>query len=576
MKNIKKTSFFISLLLLPLFVVGCDLESHYKYEGSGSRDIQYTYIPGSPTYQYTYTYTYTQPPVTVTSISQPSVQYTNPNVNTSYRYLAPVKIFDSFKDGFIPATPLHFTLQEYYPSSFIVDSNMNIIQEGTNRFYGHAYSLYMYDADGDGFRDFCMGDVDNVNGSYNEYLSIYSYFYEKELYYLYENNQLNAANFRFLLSGSNLYAYESEYDFNGNERIKDYGLFAYSTSRGGTYLQWNTYPNHEITSIDAGFELATDLSRNYRYHAFADNEHTVRVDDVTMYCLDIRLSGNTVTEKSFKDYVHILNRYRYGGVNIAFYDIKNSRLNLFLTFDSSAEYEELDIMVNGDVEHFVFTIQEGENADTLVSLSGFSNIIDIVSSYVSKVTYSLEDTTVLNKPLRQVNTWTNSESLNKMCDLLKDNAYAVQDSVVTGASQMMYSQLSFYLLDRKEPATVFSFYNSQFFYVDGTYYALAKPLKLTNFGNIDNTCYGFAHSSADVTVTIYSTKVSAVTSSFDGLFSILFVKERNTKYTTSDANYRFYFNQNFYIINGITFIDQSAENVYTIISDDDFSFLFNN
>ena len=248
---------------------------------------------------------------------------------------------------------------------------MNIIQEGTNRFYGHAYSLYMYDADGDGFRDFCMGDVDNVNGSYNEYLSIYSYFYEKELYYLYENNQLNAANFRFLLSGSNLYAYESEYDFNGNERIKDYGLFAYSTSRGGTYLQWNTYPNHEITSIDAGFELATDLSRNYRYHAFADNEHTVRVDDVTMYCLDIRLSGNTVTEKSFKDYVHILNRYRYGGVNIAFYDIKNSRLNLFLTFDSSAEYEELDIMVNGDVEHFVFTIQEGENADTLVSLSGF-------------------------------------------------------------------------------------------------------------------------------------------------------------------------------------------------------------
>ena len=576
MKNIKKTSFFISLLLLPLFVVGCDLESHYKYEGSGSRDIQYTYIPGSPTYQYTYTYTYTQPPVTVTSISQPSVQYTNPNVNTSYRYLAPVKIFDSFKDGFIPATPLRFTLQEYYPSSFIVDSNMNIIQEGTNRFYGHAYSLYMYDADGDGFRDFCMGDFDNVDGSYNEYLSIYSYFYEKELYYLYENNQLNAANFRFLLSGSDLFAYESEYDLNGNERIKDYGRFAYSTSRGGTYLQWNTYPNHEITSISAGFELATDLSRNYRYHAFADNEHTVRVDDVTMYCLDVSFSGSRVTEQSLKDYVHILNRYRNGGVNIAFYDIKNNRLNLFLTFDSSAEYEELDIMVNGDVEHFVFTIQEGENADTLASLSGYSNIIDTVSSYVSKVTYSIEDTTVLNQSLRQVTTWTNSESLNKMCDLLKDNAYAVQNSVVTGASQMMYSQLSFYLFNSMQRAAVFNFYNHQFFYVDGTYYALAKPLKTTNFGNIDNTCYGFAHSIGDTAVTIYSTKDSAIASMFSGLFSIFFVKERNTTYTTSDANYRFYFNQNFYIINGTTFIDQSAENVYTIISDDDFSFLFNN
>ena len=195
---------------------------------------------------------------------------------------------------------------------------------------------------------------------------------------------------------------------------------------------------------------------------------------------------------------------------------------------------------------------------------------------MSKVTYSIEDTTVLNQSLRQVTTWTNSESLNKMCDLLKDNAYAVQNSVVTGASQMMYSQLSFYLFNSMQRAAVFNFYNHQFFYVDGTYYALAKPLKTTNFGNIDNTCYGFAHSIGDTAVTIYSTKDSAIASMFSGLFSIFFVKERNTTYTTSDANYRFYFNQNFYIINGTTFIDQSAENVYTIISDDDFSFLFNN
>ena len=193
MKKIKKLSLFIGLLTIPFLAMACETENHYKYEGDGAPRTQYVTIPSG----------YTLAPIDSSTSSQIT---STPSLNNPPLYTYPAfKVFDSFETGTIPSDPITFQLDEYYPSRFVIDNHLDVIQLGNNRFIGNALSLYMVDVDGDGYRDFCMGAVKDENGLANEYISVYSYKKGRNLYYLSERNLINTANYRFSLENNFLY-----------------------------------------------------------------------------------------------------------------------------------------------------------------------------------------------------------------------------------------------------------------------------------------------------------------------------------------------------------------------------------
>ncbi len=284
MKNIKKASLYISLLILPSILSGCGTVEHVYYRSSSK-----------------------------STSKVPSVSLSLPPEQVSYNMESFFASNDSSVD--IP-------LEEFGP-----DTNLRIERSSrsseslviTGEVYNYDFrldvlrlvSLYLYDANEDGYRDLCITSNNRQGNS----IFIYDLKKEGEIFYLepIRRSDNSVDSYSFSLDGSNmLYA---ECSSIVNSRLNsEYGVVSYS-SNYGVYVDWKNYLNVSgfmltirgsdgaaiISSVvrSTVANVSTTLSRRKSYSFFIKPLEDVDAGEEYMH-FAYRNSGVTFNPTTFK------------------------------------------------------------------------------------------------------------------------------------------------------------------------------------------------------------------------------------------------------------------------------------
>ena len=227
MKNIKKLSLLIVAMASTL-LSGCE------NSGSNSKDITH-----NPCYDYTERTAYSclEPDFSTNSSSSivPFSFEDNGKACRIYKY----EINGYVEEGtsfVLNDHRLTYRLTNTKDGGVISTSYSSIVPY---RFSDPLMSLYAYDVNEDGFRDFCMCFYNGMG----RYITIYDFKNEKEIFYLDETASFTHGNYNLVLETNDVDSSLSVYRNDDNDKpynTTESGEFHYSESRG-VYLIWNNY-----------------------------------------------------------------------------------------------------------------------------------------------------------------------------------------------------------------------------------------------------------------------------------------------------------------------------------------------
>ena len=228
MKNIKKLSLLI-VTIASMLLSGCE------NSGSNSKDITH-----KPCYDYTERTAYSclEPDFSTNSSSSivPFSFEDNGKACCIYKY----EINGYVEEG------TSFVLNDHHPRTYHLTNIKDGVLISTNyssvvpyRSSDPLMSLYAYDVNEDGFRDFCMCFYNGMG----RYITIYDFKNEKEIFYLDETASFTHGNYNLVLETNEVDSSLSVYRNDDNDKpynTTESGEFHYSEAKG-VYLIWNNY-----------------------------------------------------------------------------------------------------------------------------------------------------------------------------------------------------------------------------------------------------------------------------------------------------------------------------------------------
>ena len=563
MKKIKKLSLFITLLAVPFLTVACDMESHYKYEGSGEHSISYIYtsVPGT-----------TKIPTTtssVTPISTYSFVETNPIIDPTLKNLAPQKIFDCYNDGYRLTSPIYFDAYEYTPSSFVVDTDLNIIQEGTNYYFGKALALYLYDADKDGYRDLCMGYTEGENGETNDYVSIFSLVKNKEIYHLSEAGILNRGDYHFYADFAverKLYLHKDILNSSFEQETLDIGEVKYYSSTGVS-IEWLT-TTYTGPMTSGGIRTGNGNTVSYQQ----ENTSTLPVDNYQVNFHDVfvlRLGANSNSTVPASERYSICYRTKERFINKVYCRGDITNLELYISFNGLSNPDsncDIEVRIGVVTHRYKFSFNDS-TAPTSVSKLVFGATIlpSTLRMYTEYITCTHE-----NYPLRDIYKW---EDQTTMLDLSYISIYdAFPISSTYYPTDTNKEVVCFHLEGLNEYD--FTLEDKQFINLFGKLYILFQPFDFMERMNTAEHYLGFT-TMTDI-IARSTTNPSELTE-IDNASEIYFREFDNAGYYTKDnaTHVITISSYTFYVINNGVLLSGDEQIIYRVISgSEDFSILY--
>ena len=563
MKKIKKLSLFITLLSIPFLAVACESESHYKYEGNGD-----------PSYSYSYTYTvpsgFTLTPINSNSTGySPSISYptTNPLVNEDMNNLYPEKIFDCYNDGYRLTQPIYFRAKEYTPSNFIVDTEMNIIQQGTNYYFGKAYALYLYDADKDGYRDFCIGYTEGDEGSTNDFVSILSLTKQDEIFHLSEAGLLNRGDYHFYADFSNdtrLYLNKDVLNSSLEKETIEKAVFGYSNANGISVAWSQTIPGSgggHWGPVYTGTGTFVTPSHN------SDNSITTyNVNARELYILNFGISGTL--SKPAHEYFSVTYRTSDRFVKSVYYREQGNEIYLYLTFnDIPSKDSSYDIEVRNGVSchRYKFVVDASQLPITVSrAVLGTTLTYTTIANYINSIEYSHEI-----YPFRDIYEWKTQGDILPRCMIYNLYAYELKASNYPST----FDRENISLDIGSVTGFSYSLDNKQFIQIGSSYYILSQPFDFLSFDSNAIPHLGFTTQTDIIARSIANPSVAI---ELENAYDIRFNKYKNNQYKKIHATYTITIGDDtFYVMNNTSFIDENEEYMYrTPIPGEDFSILF--
>ena len=553
MKKIKRISLFIGLLTLPFLAVACESENHYKYEGNGD---------------HSYIYTYTMPDgytIPATGYSSYSFSQTNPIVNYNIINLPPMKVFDCYNDGYRLTTPITFLANEYTPNTFIVDTEMNVIQKETNYYFGKAHALYLYDADGDGYRDFCMGFTQGEGTNTNDAVSIFSLARNKEIYHLSEAGILNNGDYHFFgdfAHSSTLYVHKDAMNAALERTTVDEGRLSINAYAEVTIdwqtvsFQGNLSTGPVRTGQDAFVSPTTNVNSIREYNVSRSNT----------YVLD--LSTTSEITNPIHEYFSISHRTSNHFVKGLYYTESGKHLYLYVVFDPKYEVEaeyDIEVRIGRVSAYYKFNVDSSTTPMTLSRVAfGATYSPSYLVSYLSSVQYTHE-----KYPFRDIYEWNERSDLTKFCNLCQYGMYPLANRYYPSspdAEEIKFTGTVF-------GSVGFKLDDKQFINYMGYYYVLEQPFDFLERESSATKWLGFT-SMTDIIARKVSNPSTMI--EIDDADDIRFQRvDNSSNYRKQDANFTITIGEDtFYIIDNRLFIDESEENLYYIVTVEDFSVLF--
>ena len=554
MKKIKRLSLFIGLLTVPFLAVACESENHYKYDGNGEHSYVYTYTMPSG---------YTMP---TSDRSSYSFSQTNPIVNNNVKNLPPMKVFDCYNDGYRLTSPIIFSANEYTPNTFIVDTEMNIIQKETNYYFGKAYALYLYDADLDGYRDFCMGFSEGEGTNTNDVVCIFSPARNKEIYYLSETGLLNNGDYHFygdFAYSSTLYLHKDTINAAFERTTLDEGRLSINAYDEVTIVWQNV-------SLPANLSTGTMRTGQDTFVSPVSNMNSVHeynVNRSNVYVVDLGTTSNIV--RPIHEYFSISHRSSNHFVKSLYYTESGKHLYLYLAFDQKNEVEaeyDIEIRIGKVSTYYKFNVDSSTIPITLSRVAfGATYTPSYLVSYLSSVQYSHE-----NYPFRDIYEWNERSDLTKFCNLCLYGMYPLANKYYPSspdAEEIKFNGAVFGTIGLKLD-------DKQFISYMGYYYVLEQPFDFLERESSATKWLGFT-SMTDIIARKISNPSTMI--EIENASDIRFQRVDNaSNYRKQDANFSITIGENtFYVIDNRFFIDESEENLYYIVTYEDLSILFN-
>ena len=476
------------------------------------------------------------------------------NINANIK---PFKVYDVYLDDAIP-DPYSFVLEEFEDQTFYLGENMRITNETYGTIIDYSSAVYVFDANNDGYRDFCTVRSDG-SGVIYWYVTIYDLHNQKEIFKHWERLRYS---YFLLLKENDLYVKQVN-DYYTDETINE-GKVSFDKSKG-VYISWNK--NYDISDFDVQITYANPEHTHLTIKKEKDISYVI-VDGVSQYFFDIDIHTNA---NYGEDYLPVsfampANRFSISKVS------KTNSLQryCFLFTDNSGPECTVHINVSNITKTFVFSIRSGPTYLTLGDVFSWSKEVTLESITMLEYEYELTFSAFLARS-RHIYRAYDQSAFSKALSFFNQVAFEVSPDdfdFLTNEFQT-YRKYRFYLGEQMYSYQAIS----TFVESNGKWYKLRSILE----PSISEKDSFYAFPSSLKETLIYNSDSTETGQSIDYLSDLLFTENSTHNKSVDDAQYYFVVNNiKFCILSPKEFLssDNNYRYLYTIVSDKDFSSLF--
>ena len=545
--------FFISLAAIALS--SCETTYSFHYENSGSPNYSYIYSFGSTSFPYSFSYSNPTPSVS-TSAFYPNVRAIQDNKAT--------RLYDYILDGHT-SEYFGFILQSYGQKPFFVSDNR--VYDYDSAFIGQGDAAYVYDITGDGYADFFFVDkyYSSETGSTRYGVTVFDYVHSL---YIYEAIEPDRFDYVLNLSDNNLY-------LNRNKT----GQYADSTF-GRASMRY-TFTNKIEVTWEKRFNITQfNYSIKYGRNGFTDspssaginsNNAVVYADNNSMYVIDIKFSdlGSQASLPDDESYeydggiVSLLYSHNYANSFFVNYLGKTSdSYRYYFYFYNTSGTFNLDVSLGGVVKTITFSVGTPGTTTTLYSV--FQTAVAGTSTVIRTADYFVRDSNMLRYDMMYSYDLSSSYKSNLTSYLRNTIVYKIDPSFFSIVDDTDYCR-GFRIKTNSNKEVTFNCFDDRILVCGSDYYLVRDVIDRSYFGGASSICFDYSLGN----VSFVALRNGYHNYSRDSLSDLRMNLRTNnyTNYSIADAVYVFTLpHMTYYLIDSMTFIDESCSRVYTITS----------
>ena len=477
----------------------------------------------------------------------------------------------------------NFRLEEFN-ATFNISRTKTITQEGGSFKLKNANAVYIYDANGDGYRDICVGKTID-NDIYLDYVYIYDLKNDKNIFYAIDSMPDAANDYHFRMKKDQLLLVKEKCDRSAYATDTYSQGYVKYNAKNEVYIKWDNM--YQLESCDVSLTCLDDSAPSLDIKEEGDVK-VVTARTNSIYCFetaykttnsqitDVYYFGSHVfsliNKNGFDNYLKLFSRQT---------DVDNQRVYFYFTDKVTADYE---LQMSGTSIKYRFVV-ENENNKTLSHLIKGENSL-------SKINYEENSLDYNNQydGRRYINEDFKLDSLKSMLDF---KVCEVKSAVITYEHTKLYGRITYVFESGYSPyidvyqggmgySPYLDVYKGCYFKYENKWYALVGDFDYKGTSNTYSDQVGFAVGYTELEI---KDRLTGNTTTFKDANLI-----RLEYYVSDDKqminfNYRYSFvilDKTIYIYDAKTaYTLFSAANglirahQYTITSDYDFSSLLN-
>lgn len=453
-----------------------------------------------------------------------------------------------------------FTLDEF-DETFMVSALRVLGKRGLVGSNGCCLSLYIYDVNHDGYRDFCQ-TISIGSGIITKYVSIYDY---RNNEIIYELNERMRYDYSFYLEQDN-YLGVKMIDYSHQDTVNTGKIQFYDST--GPFVSWkNIYKiNGYNVSLNYAAPFGTYLN-NHMQHVDQHDVYTFNVDSYSIFHLKVTLdiSNSDVDIPTSCPGSIKYNGDKFTMKKLTLADANKGEYHFEVYFPLEEKIYEIAMNISGYEKTIRFNVKNSEASIKRVkNLFNWSNLLN--KDNVKRIRSDF-DMVYERSDFRQIHLYSDERDIVKGLELFDYLVYEVDPNYYPPSG---INYIYDYYFETENETYSFRI-TYQMIVIDGRYYKLRDSLNFVTSGDIAN-CYGFSLQYEQVEM--INVNDEAIAKTINNAQDIEFKKEINSgEYNSKDASYRFTVGgYTYYVIDSKTFTDDRY--YYSIISDRDFSSLF--
>ena len=471
--------------------------------------------------------------------------------------LKPFKVYDVYLDDAAP-DPCTFILEEYDDQTFSLDKKGIITNETYGTIDNRSSAVYIFDANNDGYRDFCTVKSDG-SGVIYWYVTIYDLHNQKEIFKYWERPR----NSYFLLLRENDLYVKQVNDYYTDETINE-GKLSFDKDKG-VYIIWNK--NYDISDFDVKITYADPKHTPLTIKKVKD-VYNVVVDDASQYFFDIDIAADTDYGEEYIPISFVMPANRFSISKVS----KTNSLQRYCFFFADYSGSECTVFINVSniTKTFVFSIRSGPTYLTLGDVISWSKEVALDNITMFECEYESTLTSLLVRS-RHITRYYDESSFSSALAYFNQIAFEISPDdfdFLTNEFKTYYTY-RFYLGEQ-----MYSYQAvSGFIEFNGKWYKMRSNFDV--YASNRDSFYAFP-SNIEETL-IYNSDDTETGVSVDYLSDLIFSENSTHNKSVEDAKYYFVINDvKYYILSSKEFLSSQANfrYLYTIVSDKDFSSLF--